>query len=207
MYKCNNKYIRTGVIKQYYIIFNSQTLELPTKFLEQIAFNTRAKIEELMLIVMDKSIHEEHLSQTLQTNNKQFKTAVTFLSGYIGIFNVTNSNNKFFFKKTTTDEDGFAQITAHPGAYELESLNDEIERIIIDEEHYTEANYPFEIKPIFSTLGSIIEISPQGPIISFMFDDSIKDLLGFHAFTLYEEYILSNNPFDVLSFDNIFLKM
>ena len=46
---------------------------------------------------MDKSIHEEHVSQTVQTNNKQFKTAVTFLTGYIGIINVTNKNNNFYF--------------------------------------------------------------------------------------------------------------
>ena len=44
---------------------------------------------------MDKSIHEEHLFQPLQTNNKQFKIAVTFLTVYNGVFNVTNSNNKF----------------------------------------------------------------------------------------------------------------
>ena len=181
-------------------------MELPSKLSEQIAYNTRPKIEEHMLIVMDKSTHEEHLSQPLQTNNKQFKTAVTFLTGYNGIFNVTNSNNKFYFKKTITDEDGFVQITIPPGASEIESLNDEIKRIIIDEEHYTEANYPFKIKPNFSTLGSIIEISPQGPIISFMFDDSIKDLLGFHAITLYEEYNVSTNPVDILSFGNSFLE-
>ena len=35
---------------------------------------------------MDKSTHEEHLSQPLQTNSKQFKTAVKFLTGYNGIF-------------------------------------------------------------------------------------------------------------------------
>ena len=80
---------------------------------------------------------------------------MTFLSGYNGIFNVANSNNMFYFKKTFTDEDGFIQITIPPGAYEIESLNDEITRIIIDEEHYTEANYPFKTKPNFSTLGSI----------------------------------------------------
>ena len=85
-------------------------------------------------------------------------------------------------------------------------MNDEIKRIIIVEELYTEANYPFKIKPNFSTLGSIMEISPQGPIISFMFDDSIKDLLGFHAITLNEEYNLSTNPVDILSFDNNFLE-
>ena len=46
---------------------------------------------------MDKSNHEEHLAQPLQTKNKQFKKAVTFLSAYNRIFNVTNKNNKFFF--------------------------------------------------------------------------------------------------------------
>ena len=101
-------------------------MELPSKLLEQIAFNTRPKIEEHMLIVMDKSTHEEHLSQPLQTNNKQFKLAVTFLTGYNGIFNVTHENNQFYFKKTISDDDGFIKITKPPGACEIESLNNEI---------------------------------------------------------------------------------
>ena len=37
-------------------------MELPSKLLEQIAFNTRSKVEEHILIVMKKSTHEEHLS-------------------------------------------------------------------------------------------------------------------------------------------------
>ena len=56
-------------------------MELPSKMLEQIAYNTRPKIAEHMLIVMDKSTHEEHFYQPLQKNNKQFKIAVTFLTG------------------------------------------------------------------------------------------------------------------------------
>ena len=78
-------------------------MELPSKLLEEIAFNTRPKIEEHMLIVMDKSTLEEHLSQLLQTSNKQFKIAITFLSGYNGIFVVINSNNTFYFKKSITN--------------------------------------------------------------------------------------------------------
>ena len=181
-------------------------MELPSNLLEQIAFNTRPKIEEHMFIVTDKSTHEENLSEPLQTNNKQFKMAVTFLSVYNGIFNVTNSNNKYLFKKTITDGDAFIQITIPPGAYAIESLDIEYKRNIIDEGHYTEANYTFTIKPNFSSLDSIIEISPQGPIISFMFDDSIRDLLGFKARTLYEEYTLSSNPVDILSVYNIFIE-
>ena len=138
-----------------------------------------------MLIVMDKSTHEEHLSQPLQINNKQFKIAVTFLSGYNGIFNVASKNKKFYFIKSITDEDGYIQITIPPGAYEIESLNNEIKRIVIDEEHYTEVDYPFLIKPNFSTLRSIIEISTQGPVITFVHDGSMGDLLGFNKTTIY----------------------
>ena len=133
-------------------------MELPSKLLEQIAFNTRPGIEEHMLIVMDKSTHEKHFYQPLQTNNKQFKIAVTSVTGYNGIFIVTNSNNKFYSMKSITDEDSFVQITRPPGAYEIEALDKELKMIIIGEDHFTEANYPFKIKPNFSTLGSIIEI-------------------------------------------------
>ena len=35
---------------------------LPSKLLEQIAFKTRPKIEEHMLVIMNRSTHEEHLS-------------------------------------------------------------------------------------------------------------------------------------------------
>ena len=107
-------------------------MELPTKLLEQLAFVTRPKIEERMLIVMDKSTHEEHLSQPLRTNNKQFNIAVTFSTGYNGIFNVTDKNNKFYFTKSLTDGDGFIQISIPKGAYEIESLNNEIKRINIE---------------------------------------------------------------------------
>ena len=141
-------------------------MELPSKLMEQIAFNTRPKNEEHLLIVMDKSTHEEHLFQPLQTNNKQFNIAVTFLSAYNGIFNVTSKNNKIIFFKSISDNDHI-QISIRPGVYEIEALNDEIKRIIIDEGHYAELDYPFNIKPDFNTLGSIIEISPQGPVISF----------------------------------------
>ena len=159
-----------------------------------------------MLIVMDKSTHEERLSQPLQTNIKQFKIAVTFLIVYNGTLNVTNSNIKFHFKKTIGNKDASIQITIKPGAYEIDCMNNETKRITIDEEYYNESDYPFQIKPIFPTPGSAREISPQRLIINFVFDDSIGNLLRFNETILYKEYNLSPNPVDILPFDNIFLE-
>ena len=48
-------------------------MELPSKMLEQTAVNTKLGIAERIVIVMDNSIHEKHLSQSLQNNNKQYK--------------------------------------------------------------------------------------------------------------------------------------
>ena len=139
-------------------------MELPSNLLKQTAFNTRPKIEKHMLIIMDKSTHEEHLFQPLQTNNKQFKKAVTFISAYNGIFNVTNLIIKFYFKKALIDED-FVQMRIPEEAYEIEWLDDQIKRTIIVKSHYTSLEYLSKIKPNFSTLVSNITTSPRGAII------------------------------------------
>ena len=100
-------------------------MDLPRKMLEELAFNTRPKIEEHMLIVMNKSTHDENLSQTLQTNNKQFKIALTFITVYNGNFKVTDKNNNFYFTKSTTKEDAFIQITLNSGSNQIEALIDQ----------------------------------------------------------------------------------
>ena len=89
-----------------------------------------------MSIVMDKSIHKEHLSQLLQTKNKQFNIAVTFLTGYIGISNVTDKNIKFYMT-VSINYDDFNVITIPKGAYEFESLNHEIKSLNIKEGYFT----------------------------------------------------------------------
>ena len=134
------------------------------------------------------------------------KIAVTFLTVYNGSFNVTNKNKKFYFAVSSND-DAFNQRTIPPAAFELGSPNKEIKRIIIEEGCFTEATYPFSIKPNFSTVGSIIRISSNsiGSQIAFTPDDGIGDLLGF-TLVLHEENILSIDPVDILSIDNILLE-
>ena len=132
-------------------------MELPSKKLEK-KFNTRPKIEKHMLYVVDKSVHEEHLSQPLQTNNEHFKKTVSFLTGYNGFFFVTNKHNKSYFT-VSINHDEFSVIAIPPVAYELESSDHEIEQFIIEDGCFTE-NCPFIFKPNFSALCSIIETKP-----------------------------------------------
>ena len=96
-----------------------------------------------------------------------------------------------------TDKTGFIQINIPPGCYELESLNHETQSINMEEGHFTEENYPFLIKPSFSTMTSIIETSRQEPLISFTL------MIAYEIFKnrLSEKYNLSPNPVDILSLD------
>ena len=119
-----------------------------------------------MLIGLDKSTHEMHLIQPLQTNHKQFKMGITFLTGYNGIFNVTSKNNKFCFAVSLNDDD-FSKITIPERAYEVESLDKEFERIVIEEDFFTETNYPFKQKSNFSTVGKIIKYLRKSNCFSF----------------------------------------
>ena len=92
--------------------------------------------------------------------------------------------------KSITNNDGFIQLTLPGDSYELKILNFEFKRIIFEQGHFTESDYPFKIKTNFSTLGSIVEFFRQEPITTFIHDDSIRDLLGFKASTINEEYNL-----------------
>ena len=47
-------------------------MELPSKQLEQTIFNSTHKVEGHMLIIKDRSTHEEKLSQRQENKNKQF---------------------------------------------------------------------------------------------------------------------------------------
>ena len=73
-----------------------------------------------------KSIYLNHY----KTDKKQFILAVTFLTGYNGIFNITTKNNIFYFTFSVNDND-FNAISIPPGAYEVESSEDEINELLL----------------------------------------------------------------------------
>ena len=86
--------------------FNPSERELPSKFLEQYAFDTRPEKEEHIWInSMGKSTHEEHLSQSKHANDKHFRITGSFLADSIGMFNVTSKNIKFYLTKSIQDDD------------------------------------------------------------------------------------------------------
>ena len=126
-----------------------------------MAFIMISKIQEHMLNKLIKTKDEESLDKPLQNNHKQYKTGVTFLTCLKGLIIVTNKHKKLYFAKSITDKDGVSRRTIPSSAYELKSLNDETKTVNIEELQFSEAEYPFAIKPKFSFLYSFEEISRQ----------------------------------------------
>ena len=142
-----------------------------------------------MLNALEKSPYDENLSQPLQTQNKQFKITIAYLTGYIGIFSVTFKNQKFILISVFEGVE-YNVKTIPPSAYDLESLIKESKRCNTDEGYVTEKDYPFSIKPIFWFLGSIKEIKrSRGWQINFVPDDTLAQPLGFNLDLIHEEYI------------------
>ena len=122
-HKTNNQtkvlLIKLKFQKNFKCSFSFQVV-LPSKPLELIASKRNYKIKEQMLIAIDKSKHEKSLLQPLQTNEKQFEIAVSFVSGNIGIFIAKTIE---LFIKSAFESAQYNTVQIKPGAYELESLN------------------------------------------------------------------------------------
>ena len=79
-----------------------------------------------------------------------------------------------------TDKDGFVQTSVLPGTYEFEILNAEGKMFNIEAGLFSEADYPFTMKPKFSTLGFAIENCRQEELFSSIPDDIIGVFRGFN---------------------------
>ena len=77
--------------------------------------------------------------------------------------------------------------------------------MIIDRGCAREENYQFFFKRNFSTLGSIIENTGEWEV-DFTQDKTMKTPLAFSKVILNEKYNISDNPVDIISFDNISLE-
>ena len=81
-----------------------------------------------------------------------------------------------------------------------------IKELIIANGDASEENYPFLITPNYSNNQSIIEIA-DGWEIDFTQNKTIRDVLGLTKRKISEEINFSENPVEIISFDNILLQL
>lgn len=118
-------------------------------------------------------------SNPIQLNqNNQYEAALLSIDTYNSIPNITDTNNKFMY----SNDKGITwkTLTLSKGSYELQAINDEIQRqMIINGDYDSEKNeYYIIISANTSELKSIINITNESYLVAFR-ENSIGPILGF----------------------------
>jgi len=117
-----------------------------------------------------------HLDQ-----NKQYEAALLSIDTYNSIPNITDKNNKF---KYSNDRGiTWKTLTLSKGSYELQAINDEIQRQMIINGDYDNVKneYYITISANVSELKSIINITNESYLVDFRIENSIGPTLGFSS--------------------------
>jgi len=112
-------------------------------------------------------------------NNKRYEAALLSIDLYNSIPNVTGANN--IFKYSVDDGRNWKIITLDTGSYQLQAINDEIQRqMVINDDYNKESNeFYISITANISELKSIVNISNRSYKVNFTVKDSIGSILGF----------------------------
>jgi len=111
--------------------------------------------------------------------NKEYEAALLSINLYNSIPNITENNNKF--KYSTDNGSTWKTISLDKGSYELQAINDEIQRqMIANGDFDSEKNEAYiSISPHISQLKSVLQISNRSYLVDFSTVNSIGVTLGF----------------------------
>src|SRR6266516_58177 len=112
--------------------------------------------------------------------NKKYEAALLSVNLYNSIPNVTGNNNKF--KYSNDSGQTWKLITFNKGSYEIQAINDEIQRQMILNGDYDIINKEFYItvSADIPELKSIINITNKSYLVDFDVENSIGSTLGFY---------------------------
>ena len=111
--------------------------------------------------------------------NIKYEAALLSIDTYNSIPNITDENNKFMY----SNDKGITwkTLTLSKGSYELQAINEEIQRQMIIEGDYDSVKneYYITISANVSELKSIINITNESYLVDFRIENSIGPTLGF----------------------------
>ena len=116
--------------------------------------------------------------------DKEYEAALLSINLFNSIPNLTEGNNKF--KYSPDSGTTWKIISLNKGSYEIQAINEEIQRAMIMNSDYDPANDEFYItlSADIPELKSIINITNKSYLIGFDVENSIGPTLGFHSETI-----------------------
>lgn len=131
----------------------------------------------------------------------EYNASLLCLYMYNSFPNITEENNKFKY----FNGNDWRTIAIDTGSYEVISINDEIQRQMINNGDYNKTNEEFYIN-IFansSKLNSVVDITNASYKVDFTIANSIGSVLGFNAKTIEHGYNESDNIVNIMKINSI----
>lgn len=139
----------------------------------------------------------------LLNKNKRYEAAFLSLETWNSIPNITNKNNNFTY--SVDNGTTWKSIKLRKGAYEIDQINDEIQRQMIVSRDYNDTTESVYINISTFTLLCIIEISNPTYKIKFDVENSIGPLLGWNKELLSVGYHQSTNNVNISNVNSILI--
>ena len=149
-----------------------------------------------------------HTSPINLEPNKKYEAALLSLDTYNSIPNVIKGKNNIF-KYSNDNGASWKVLELDTGSYELETLSDEIQRLMIINGDYDLVNSKFyiTISPNKSKLTSIINITNPDYKVDFSVSNSLASLLGFKKIVISAGYNESKNIVDIITLNSILVNI
>lgn len=145
-------------------------------------------------------------------SEEKYEAALLSIDLYNSIPNVTDKNNKF--KYSTDKGNTWKTITIPIGSYELNQINNEIQRQMIINDDYDKTNNEFYINiiPNIPELKSVIQITNDSYRVRLDNENSLLKTLGFEAQGNNELILLpgsnqSHNIVDITSINSVLVNV
>lgn len=200
-------------------------------FLFKKEMTSEAQMESLNRIA-DTLMHKENLYLTFTSNKSQFTTnfskphklqhnrkyeaGLHYFTTSNYQTNIGENNNKFYYRiakkhRAITDvslyEGEIRVITLEKGAYEIESLNNEIKRQMVEKQHLTDLKDPaFNMSINLSVFKVVIQLDPLKIGVDFTQPKSFRELLGFRPKVLIQPYNLADDTAQITTASSILVK-
>lgn len=138
--------------------------------------------------------------------NKQYEAALLSLDTYNSFPNITKGKNNIF-KYSNDNGASWKVLKLDTGSYEIASLNNEIQRLMVINGDYNIDQFYITITPNITTLKSIINITNPNYKVDFSVAHSFADLLGFDKIILNAGYNNSKKIVDIMTLNSVLVNI
>ena len=141
--------------------------------------------------------------------DSQYEAALLSINLYNSIPNITDENNKF--KYSADNRQTWKIITLNRGSYEIQAINDEIQRVMVINGDFNTATdnkeFYISLSADMPELKSIINITNPSYIVDFNVENSIGPTLGFQPVTLRLGYNKSQAIVDIIKINLVLVNV